>query len=215
MEVLDPTPAGLARVAALLGRGEVAAIPTETVYGLAGVATDERALARIFAAKDRPTFDPLIVHVAAGRATVARLVEDGLLAAGAPGAALADALLAAFAPGPLTLVLPVRAGAVVSGVTAGRETIAVRVPGHPLARALAAAARHGVITATSANRSGSPALTTALAVVRALGSGASLVIDAGPSPGGLASTIIDLTDTQPRLIRAGPIDFARVLESLR
>jgi L-threonylcarbamoyladenylate synthase len=108
--------------------------------------------------------------------------------------------------------VPVRAGAVVAGVTAGRDTIAVRVPGHPLARALAAAAPHGILTATSANRSGSPALATAQAVADALGAGVALIIDGGPAPGGLASTIVDVSGERPRLIREGPVPFARVLE---
>lgn len=189
-----------------LAGGLIIAFPTETFYGLGADPAREDAVARIFAAKGRAAGEALpLIAADTDAARRVAAVWDGA----------AERLAAAFWPGPLTLVVPVRAGAVVAGVTAGRGTIAVRVPGHPLARALAAAAPAGLLTATSANRSGSPALSTADDVERALGPGTALIIDGGPSPGGLASTIVDLTEARPRLLREGPVPFARVLESLR
>jgi L-threonylcarbamoyladenylate synthase len=191
---------------AVIAAGEIVAFPTETFYGLGGDPAREDAVAAIFSAKGRAAGEalPLIAaDVAAARALAARWSHA------------AQRLADAFWPGPLTLVVPVRAGAVVGGVTAGRDTIAVRVPGHPLAQALAGAAPNGVLIATSANRSGSAALATAQAVAQALGTDLALIVDGGPSPGGLASTIVDVAGEEPRLIRAGPVPFDRVLEFLR
>jgi len=203
-----PGTEGLALGEALtaIAHGEIIAFPTETFYGLGADPAREDAVAAIFAAKGRSAGEALPL-IAADTAAARRVA--------AAWSEAADRLAAAFWPGPLTLVVPVRAGAVVDGVTAGRDTIAVRVPGHALARALAGAAPAGVLTATSANRSGSPALTTADEVQRALGTGVALIIDGGPSPGGLASTIVDVTGADPRLIREGPVAFDRVLEFLR
>jgi L-threonylcarbamoyladenylate synthase len=198
--------AALGEAIRVLAGGGIIAFPTETFYGLGADPAREEAVAKIFAAKGRAAGEAL--PLIASDVDVAR----GVAAAWSDVAAR---LAAVFWPGPLTLVLPVRPGAVVAGVTAGRDTIAVRVPGHPLARALAAAAPGGLLTATSANRSGSPALSTADAVERAIGPGTALIIDGGPSPGGLASTIVDVTEARPRLLREGPVPFARVLESLR
>jgi L-threonylcarbamoyladenylate synthase len=198
--------AALAEAAETIRRGAIVATPTETFYGLAVDPARADAVAAIFRAKGRAAAEalPLIAaDVAAARQ---------LAAAWSPEA---ERLAAAFWPGPLTLVVPVRAGAVAPGVTAGGTTVGVRVSGHAVARALAATAPAGVITATSANRSGSPALATAGAVADALGTAIAVVIDAGATPGGLASTIVALGEGPPRLIREGPIAFARVLESLR
>jgi L-threonylcarbamoyladenylate synthase len=197
--------AALAEARAAIAAGEVVAFPTETFYGLGVDPGREDAVAAIFAAKGRAAGEslPLIAADTAAARAVAAAWSD-----------TAERLAAGFWPGPLTLVVPVRAGAVDAGVTAGRDTIAVRVPGHPLARALAAAAPNGILTATSANRSGSPALATAQAVADALGAGVGLIIDGGPAPGGLASTIVDVSGERPRLIREGPVPFARVLEFL-
>ena len=191
---------------AAIARGHIIAFPTETFYGLGADPARADAVAAIFAAKGRAAGEalPLIAANLAAARNLAASWSDA-----------AERLAAAFWPGPLTLVVPVRPDAVVPGVTAGRDTIAVRVPGHALARLLAGAAPRGVLTATSANRSGSPALSTADAVERALGRGTALIIDGGPAPGGLASTIVDLTEARPRLLREGPVPFARVLESLR
>jgi L-threonylcarbamoyladenylate synthase len=193
-----------ARVA--IADGSILAFPTETFYALGVDPARDDAVAAIFAAKGRSAGEALPLIAAdtdAARGIASRWSEA------------AERLAAAFWPGPLTIVVPVRPGAVAAGVTAGRDTIAVRVPGHPLARVLAACAPAGVLTATSANRSGSPALATADDVERALGKGGALIIDGGPSPGGLASTIVDLTSEHPRLIREGPVAFDRVLEFLR
>jgi L-threonylcarbamoyladenylate synthase len=202
----DGVGAVLGAAHAVLADGGIIAFPTETFYGLGADPSREEAVAAIFAAKGRAAGEalPLIAADLASARGVA-----------AVWSATADRLAGRFWPGPLTLVVPVRVGAVVAGVTAGRDTVAVRVPGHALARALASTAPAGVLTATSANRSGSPALTTAADVERALGPGTALIIDAGPSPGGLASTIVDVAGAAPRLIRAGPVPFDRVLESLR
>jgi L-threonylcarbamoyladenylate synthase len=189
-----------------IARGHLIAFPTETFYGLGVDPAREDAVATIFAAKGRSAGDalPLIAADTGAARRVAAVWSE-----------TAERLAAAFWPGPLTLVVPVRAGAVAPGVTAGRDTVAIRVPGHPLARVVAACAPAGVLTATSANRSGSPALATADDVERALGRGIALIIDGGPSPGGLASTIVDMTGEDPRLIREGPVAFDRVLEFLR
>jgi L-threonylcarbamoyladenylate synthase len=191
---------------AAIARGQIIAFPTETFYGLGADPAREDAVAAIFAAKGRAAGEalPLIAAETEAARRVAAIWSE-----------MADRLAAAFWPGPLTLVVPVRAGTVTAGVTAGRDTIAVRVPGHPLARVLAGCAPAGVLTATSANRSGSPALASADDVERALGKGVALIIDGGPSPGGLASTIVDVTGAHPRLIREGPVPFARVLEFVR
>jgi L-threonylcarbamoyladenylate synthase len=191
---------------AAIARGLLIAFPTETFYGLGADPAREDAVAAIFAAKGRGAGEALPL-IAAGTDAARGLASRWSETAGR--------LAAAFWPGPLTLVVPVRAGAVAPGVTAGRDTVAVRVPGHPLARILAACAPAGVLTATSANRSGFPALTTADEVQRALGKGVTLIVDGGPSPGGLASTIVDVTGEHPRLIREGPVAFDRVLEFVR
>jgi L-threonylcarbamoyladenylate synthase len=195
--------AAIAAARDAIAAGDVIAFPTETFYGLGADPAREDAVAAIFAAKGRAAGEslPLIAADVAAARRVAAAWSDR-----------AERLAAAFWPGPLTLVVPVRAGAVVPGVTAGRDTIAVRVPGHPLARALAAAAPDGLLTATSANRSGSPALASADAVVRALGAGIALVLDGGASPGGLASTIVDLTVVPNMILREGPVTLARVLD---
>jgi L-threonylcarbamoyladenylate synthase len=189
-----------------IARGQIIAFPTETFYGLGADPAREDAVAAIFAVKGRAAGEALPL-IAADTDAARRIASQW--------SETAERLAAAFWPGPLTLVVPVRAGAVAPGVTAGRDTVAVRVPGHPLARVLAACAPAGVLTATSANRSGSSALATADDVERALGTRFALIIDGGPSPGGLASTIVDVTGEHPRLIREGPVPFDRVLEFLR
>ena len=150
VDPLLPEPAVIAEAAAVVRAGGLAAFPTETVYGLGANALDAEAVARIFRAKGRPAGDPIIVHLA-------ELDHLRLVAFDPPP--LADALAAAFWPGPLTLVLP-RADAVPANVSAGRATVAVRMPAHPVARALIAAG--GVpIAAPSANTFSRPSATTA------------------------------------------------------
>jgi L-threonylcarbamoyladenylate synthase len=180
--------------AAVLRGGGLVAFPTETVYGLGAAALSASAVERIFAAKGRPATNPVIVHVAETEA--ARQV-----AAAWPDAAAR--LAAHFWPGPLTLVLP-RGGAVPDVVTAGGPTVAVRVPAHPVAQALIRAA--GLpIAAPSANRSAQLSPTTAEHVLRSLAGRIELVLDAGPTAGGLESTVLDVTSTPPRLLRPGLI----------
>ncbi|ARO13743.1 L-threonylcarbamoyladenylate synthase [Ketogulonicigenium robustum] len=196
--------AALAQAAQLLRAGQQVAFPTETVYGLGGNAMDDAAVAGIYAAKARPSFNPLIVHIADLDDVNAFAVLDGD----------SRALAAAFWPGPLTLVLPLRGGARVSKlVTAGLETVAVRLPAHPVARALIRAA--GVpLAAPSANPSGRVSPTTAQHVLQGLDGRIAAVVDGGPSGVGVESTIIMATPEGPVLLRAGgvtPQDVASVV----
>ncbi len=187
------TGAAIARAGALIRDGRLVAFPTETVYGLGADATDDRAVARIFAAKGRPRFNPLIVHAPDRDAHEANVVFDER----------ARAVADRFWPGALTLVLPRRPDAAVSLlVSAGLDTVAVRVPDHPVARALMAAAGRP-IAAPSANRSGAVSPTTAAHVAASLGDAVDLILDGGPCPGGLESTVLDLTGDQPRILRPG------------
>jgi len=180
--------------------GEPVAVPTETVYGLAADATNPAAVARIYAAKGRPSFNPLIVHVADLDAAEALGEFDER----------ARALATAHWPGPLTLVVPLRAGAgIASLVTAGLATIALRVPAHPAMQALLAACRRP-LAAPSANASGSISPTRASHVVASLGARVALVIDGGACPRGIESTIIAATGGPLRLLRRGPIEIEAI-----
>ncbi|MFN7598937.1 MAG: L-threonylcarbamoyladenylate synthase [Cereibacter sp.] len=191
---LAPTPDGIAQAADLLRKGGLVAFPTETVYGLGGDARSDRAVARIFAAKGRPRFNPLIVHLPDAAAARGLAVFD----------ARADALAAAFWPGPLTLVLPLRAGSGLSGlVTAGLPTVALRVPAHPVARALLQVFG-GPLAAPSANPSGRVSPTRAAHVIEGLGGRIDAVIDGGPCAVGVESTIVGL-DGAARLLRPGGV----------
>jgi L-threonylcarbamoyladenylate synthase len=182
----------IARAAAVLRAGGLVAFPTETVYGLGANALDAAAVRRIFEAKGRPEKNPLIVHVA--DVTGARAVVAAWPLA-------ADPIAERFWPGPLTVVLP-RAAAVPDAVTAGGPTVAVRIPAHPVAQALIAAA--GVpLAAPSANRSARLSPTRAEHVLRDLEGCIEIVLDGGPTPGGLESTVLNLTTTPPRLLRPG------------
>ena len=185
--------AGIVAAADRLRSGGLVAFPTETVYGLGADASDDRAVARIFEAKGRPSFNPLIVHapdLAAHRAWA--LFDDRALR-------LADA----FWPGALTLVLKRTPDAPVSRlVSAGLDTVAVRAPDHPVAQALMCEAGCPV-AAPSANRSGRLSPTEAGHVEASLGKAVDLVLDGGPSPGGLESTVLSLTGEAPVLLRPG------------
>lgn len=186
---------GLAAAAAALEAGELVGLPTETVYGLAADATNPSAVARVYAAKGRPTFNPLIVHVAsaAAAAEIAELGETGQHLAGA------------FWPGPLTIVAPKRTGSGIADLaTAGLETVAVRVPAHPVAAALLRAVPFPLV-APSANRSGRITATSAAHVAEDLGEAVAVILDAGPTQIGVESTIVGLGDP-PRLLRPGAID---------
>ena len=181
--------------AALLLAGQLVAFPTETVYGLGADATSNTAVARVFAAKGRPHFNPLICHYPQAEAAF-RHVE---------ASALAERLAGAFWPGPLTMVLPRRVTCPVALLAgAGLETLAVRVPAHPAALALLQEAGRPV-AAPSANRSGSVSPTTAEHVLDGLAGRIAAVVDAGPCAVGVESTVLDLTGAAPFLLRPGGI----------
>ncbi|WP_374646242.1 L-threonylcarbamoyladenylate synthase [Tabrizicola sp.] len=193
-ETLAPDDAGIARAARLLAQGELVAFPTETVYGLGGDARSDRAVAGIYAAKGRPTFNPLIVHLP-------DLAAAEALAMVGPNA---RALAQAFWPGPLTLVLPLRDGAGLSPlVTAGLPTVAIRIPAHPLARRLLQAFG-GPVAAPSANPSGRVSPTRAAHVLDGLAGRIAAVLDGGPCAVGLESTIV-AADPLPTLLRPGGV----------
>jgi L-threonylcarbamoyladenylate synthase len=189
-----PEAAALEQAAALLRDGKLVAFPTETVYGLGARALDPLAVARIFAAKGRPSTHPLIVHVLG--LDDARRVAAGLNP-------WAEALAARFWPGPLTLIVD-RAPGVPISVTGGGPTVAVRAPSHPVARALLAALGEP-IAAPSANRYQAISPTTAAHVVASLGDAVELVIDGGPCARGIESTVIDLSGERPTVLRPGSI----------
>jgi L-threonylcarbamoyladenylate synthase len=203
-EILAPDAAGIDRAADLLRAGRLIAFPTETVYGLGADARNGMAVAGIFAAKGRPRFNPLIVHVA-DLAAAECLIE-------LPDAA--RRLAAAFWPGPLTLVAPMRPGSGIAElVTAGLPTLAVRVPAHALARALLAKFG-GPVAAPSANISGQVSPTTADHVAEALGGRIAAVLDGGACPVGLESTIIGFDGDRPVLLRPGGLAVEAVEEIL-
>lgn len=180
--------------AAILKRGGLVAIPTETVYGLAANALDSDAVARIFEAKQRPSWDPLIVHVS-------DFEMVGQVAAEFPSHV--RALVERFWPGPLTVLLK-RSSQLPEAVTAGLETVAVRLPGHPLARTMIAAANLP-LAAPSANRFGRSSPTTAEHVLHDLDGAIDAVLDAGPTNIGVESTVLDALRTPPLLLRPGGI----------
>lgn len=188
------------RVATLLSEGGVVVLPTDTVYGLAALPTDPVAIARLFDLKGRSATTPLAV-LGAEVDQLMELVEPS-------AAADVGAVAARFWPGPLTLVLPRRAG-VDLHLGQPDDTIGVRLPAHDLVRRVARLV--GPIAATSANRHGQPPATTAAAAADALGAGVSLVIDGGPRPV-TASTVVDATTRPWRALREGPIPAAAVFE---
>ena len=191
-DILLPDPAGIARAAALLRAGELVAFGTETVYGLGADATNEHAVAAIFAAKGRPRFNPLIAHYPDAAAAFAHVRANDA----------ARQLAAKFWPGPLTLVLPRAENCPVALLaSAGGETLAVRVPGHGLALTLLREAATP-IAAPSANLSGQVSPTSAAHVLAGLGGLIAAVLDCGPCAVGVESTVLDLTD-RPTLLRAG------------
>lgn len=179
----------------MLSAGGLVAVPTETVYGLAARADRDEAVARIYRAKGRPDFNPLIVHVPSLAAAAALAEVD----------ARAEQLAAAFWPGPLTLVLPLRRGApIAAAVTAGLPTLALRCPAHPVMQAVLALS--GVpLAAPSANRSGAISPTTAAHVAQSLGDAVDLVLDGGQTMQGIESTIVALRPDGWSVLRPGPI----------
>ena len=197
-EMLHDDVAGIARAADLLRAGALIGLPTETVYGLAADAGNARAVAAIFAAKGRPTFNPLIVHVASLEAADEIALID----------ARAQELAQAFWPGALTLVLPSR-GRVADLVTGGLDTIAIRVPAHPVARKVLAAFG-GPIAAPSANPSGQISPTRASHVAAGLGHKVAAIVDGGPCDVGVESTILATGGSDVRLLREGGIARERI-----
>ncbi len=194
MPVLPATEEAIGQAARALAKGDVVAFPTETVYGLGANALDGAAVARVFAAKERPRFNPLIVHVPDLAAAERYAVFD----------ATALKLAHAFWPGPLSLVLPLRPGSGIADlVTAGLETIALRAPNHPVAQALLTAAKLP-IAAPSANRSGRISPTMASHVAAELGE-VPTILDGGPCTLGLESTVVSVAGPEPILLRLGAV----------
>lgn len=190
----------VAEAAAHLRSGNIVAVPTETVYGLAADASNADAVAKIYAAKGRPDFNPLIVHVPDIEAAEAIAHFDDR------AASLADA----FWPGPMTLVLPIKADAnIAPAVTAGLPTIALRCPAHPIMRALLLASGL-VVAAPSANRSGGISPTTAAHVDTSLSDAVPLIIDAGPCRAGLESTIVAMRADGWQILRPGPVTSEQI-----
>lgn len=186
----------IAEAARLVLAGEPVAVPTETVYGLAADASNARAVARIYEAKGRPSFNPLIVHVK-NIDEARRIAELG---------PRVSALAEAHWPGPLTIVAPLRDDSAIAPlVTAGLPTIGIRVPAHRAIQALLRAVGRP-LAAPSANASGTISPTRADHVLRSLGGGIKLIVDDGPSPGGIESTIVAEASGQLRLLRRGPIE---------
>jgi len=193
-------PQAISAAAACLRAGGLVAMPTETVYGLAADATNDRAVAAIYVAKGRPAFNPLIAHVAGAAAAAREGAFDDF----------ARRLAEAFWPGPLTIVAPVAPGCQVSLLArAGLETLALRAPDHPTAQALIAAA--GVpLAAPSANRSGRLSPTTAAHVAADLGGRIDWILDGGPARSGVESTIVACLGGRPRLLRPGALTRERI-----
>ena len=203
VDPMAPDPNVLARAAELLRNGRLVAFPTETVYGLGAHALDPTAVRRIYEAKGRPAYNPLIIHVAdtAGARTVTREWPER-----------ADRLARLFWPGPLTIVLP-KQRSVPAEVSAGLDTVAVRVPAHPVALALLRQVRLP-IAAPSANLSMSVSPTTAQHVAKGLGDRVDMILDGGRTGVGIESTVVDLTRTPAVLLRPGAItrqELSRIL----
>ena len=193
MTIVAPDAASITQAAKLLQDGGLVAFPTETVYGLGGDATNERAVAAIFDAKGRPQFNPLISHVL-GPAEAKRFVDWN---------DTADRLAARFWPGPLTFVLPRAKGSPIALLaTAGLDTVAIRAPSHPVAQALMRATGKP-IAGPSANRSGTVSPTHAEHVADSLGDKVGLILDGGPCLVGVESTVLDLSGNRATLLRPG------------
>jgi L-threonylcarbamoyladenylate synthase len=189
-----PEPDAMERAATILRGGGLVAFPTETVYGLGALALHLGAIHKIFIAKERPDWDPLIVHVrdVAMARSLMKTVPPSF-----------ELLASRFWPGPLTFVVD-KADHVPGEVTAHRPTVALRMPGHPVATALLAATA-APIAAPSANRFGRPSPTRAQHVLEDLASRVDLILDAGPTPMGVESTVLDLTQSPPTILRPGGV----------
>jgi L-threonylcarbamoyladenylate synthase len=193
MKILEPTAQSIAEAARQVQQGGLVAFPTETVYGLGADATNDRAVAAIYEAKGRPHFNPLISHVLDAHEARCFVHWNDL----------AESLARRFWPGPLTLVLPRAEGSPIALLTtAGLDTVAIRAPSHPIAQALIRAAGRP-LAAPSANRSGTVSPTTAQHVAQSLGERVPIILDGGPSPVGVESTVLDLTTPTPTVLRPG------------
>lgn len=203
-QIKSATPETIAQAAQIIRDGGLVAFPTETVYGLGANALDGQAVAGIFAAKNRPSFNPVISHVAR-RDDAAKYVQVDARARG---------LMDAFWPGPLTLILPKKEGSAVSDlVSAGLPSVAIRMPNHKVALALIEAA--GVpIAAPSANASGEPSATTPQHVVDSLDGNAPFILAGGACEVGLESTVLDLTGAVPTIVRPGAVTLADLKDYL-
>ena len=200
MTVRAASPDGIAEAAALLRAGKLVAFPTETVYGLGGDATSAQAVAHIYAAKGRPSFNPLIVHVAGPEWVAGLALPDGRF----------DKLTRKFWPGPLTLVMKRRPDTTVAELlSGGLDTIAVRAPDHPLARDLLLAVKRP-LAAPSANPSGRLSPTTAAHVQESLGSKVDLILDGGACRIGLESTVLDITGDVATILRPGSLTATEI-----
>lgn len=202
--ILEPTLANLALAARALKEGKLVSFPTETVYGLGGDATNDRAVAAIYAAKGRPTFNPLIVHVGS--------LTDAARYAAIPPAA--EILAKRFWPGALTLVLPRRQNCALSLlVSAGLDSVALRVPAHPAAQALLMMC--GLpLAGPSANPSGKVSPTRAEHVIEGLGDKVAMVLDGGPCSIGVESTVLSLLGAKPQILRPGGIAAEQLAAAL-
>lgn len=204
MELVDTTDDGIARTAAHMRAGGLCALPTETVYGLGADATNDAAVARIFAAKGRPQINPIIVHY-----LTAREMQDDVVLTGA-GAELASV----FWPGPLTLIVPRKENCRLSLLTsAGLPTQGVRCPDHPVARKVLTALGKP-IAAPSANASGTMSPTTPQHVISSLGDAAEMVLAGGKARVGLESTVVDVTGARPVMLRPGAVTVDDIEQAL-
>lgn len=202
--LLPPDQAALERAATLIQGGRLVAFPTETVYGLGADATNERAVAAIYAAKGRPQFNPLIAHIAALEG-IERFVQWN---------DVAQILAAHFWPGPLTLVLPRAAHSPIALLaSAGLDSIAIRFPSHPIAQELIRRAAVP-LAAPSANASGKLSPTCAAHVAESLGSNVDMILDGGACAFGVESTVVDLTSAFPTLLRPGGVTQEMLQEAL-
>ncbi|MCB1480903.1 MAG: threonylcarbamoyl-AMP synthase [Rhodobiaceae bacterium] len=204
-EILDANdPSAITDAAAILKAGELVSFPTETVYGLGADAANARAVAKIYSAKGRPSFNPLIAHLADRDAAQRQGLFNTI------SIALADR----FWPGPLTLVVPRSSTATVSDLaTAGLDSVALRVPDNAVAHALLSAFG-GPVVAPSANRSGYVSATTAQHVATDLGDTVSIILDAGPTGIGIESTVVDCTGETARILRPGAVTRAAIREAI-
>jgi L-threonylcarbamoyladenylate synthase len=199
VDAREPDAAAIARAAAAIQAGGLVVVPTDTLYALAANPFDSAAVERVFRVKGRPG-DRALLLIASDLAQVTATLG--------PMPAAAVSLARRFWPGPLTLLVPAPA-ALAAGLTAGAGHVGVRVPAHPVARALCAACGHP-LTATSANLSGAPASADAAVASRSLESAVDFVLDAGPTPGGPPSTIVDVSNGRLTLVRPGAIEWKEI-----